>query len=632
MKYPTTRALITGSLFVVLIGFWHQQSTMLAISADLQAVYPPTPAVVLLLLMITALNPLLGRIKTSLRYSAGEIITVYAMALIGTPLIATGWAQSLLPMQISPHYYATPENNYQRDFFAHLKSWFGPSDSETVRAFFEGGAESIPWMQWLPMLLIWTIFTLVIYATFFCIVVLLKKQWIERERLSFPLLKLPLEMIQGVKDGKHSLLRNKLTWIGVAVPVVLHTVNGLNAYVPGIPAIPTFLDLSRFLTQPPWSSMWGVHIHFKPMVIGIGYLMNLEVAFSCWFFFLMQKLMLVVTEAMSWWSGTDSAMAGFPFLQEQQQGAFLGLFVVYIWVLRKHLKESVRAAWSGVGEDAVKYRWAWLGFLGGSLFIIGFAKFAGMSLLIATLFLILLIIHTFVYTRINAEAGLAHGHLDEAVTDIISVPFGSSAVGTKNLTILATFGWVMKDMRGYMMPRMLDTYKLDTEAKTRLKGVILIVTLAILVGMVVGAWSELVLCYKYGANSLCTWRREQAHLPFKNLSTLVQNPLLVKSSMPSLFIGIGTAVVLLFSYLRMRFIWWPFHPIGYALSMALGIWSMLFFGWLFRLVIFRLGGTKGYRRALPFFLGLILGDFIMFGFWGLMGSVIEGHGYLPRTW
>ncbi len=631
MKYPTHRALFTGVLFVVIIGLWHQQSTMLAISSDLNAVYPPTPAILLLLVVIGLLNPLIGRIKSSLRYDASEVITVYLMTLIGTPLVATGWAQTLLPMQVSPYYYATPENNYQRDFFGHLKSWFGPSEPETVRGFFEGGAQGIPWLQWLPMLLIWGLLSLVIYATFYCVVILVKKQWIERERLSFPLLKLPLEMIQGVTDGKHSLLRNKLTWLGACVPFILHTVNGLNAYLPGIPAIPTSLDLSRFLTQHPWNAMWGVELHFKPMVIGVGYLMNLEVAFSCWFFFLMQKLMLVVTAAMAW-SGADSAMAGFPWLQEQQHGSFLALFIVYLWVLRKHLKDSFKVAVSGVGEEAAKYRLAWGGLIGGSLFIIGFAKFAGMSLLVAVIFFLLLLVHTFVYSRINAEAGLAHGHMDEAVTDIVSVPFGSTAVGTKDLTVLASFGWVMKDMRACMMPRFLDGYKLDTENKTRLKGILIVIGLAVIVGMIVGAWTELVLCYKYGANSLCNWRRGQAHAPFQSLSALIQNPLLVKSPMPSLAIGFSMAVIFLFSYLRMRFIWWPFHPIGYAVSMAMGIWSMFFFGWLFRLVIFKMGGTNGYRKALPFFLGMILGDFIMFGFWGLMGACIKGHGYLPRTW
>ena len=241
------------------------QSTMIAISTDMMAVSPPVPAIFFLLLVILLLNPLLGRFKQSLRFSVGELVVVFSMVLVGTPLVGTAWAQAIFPSRVAFRYYATPENRYQQDFFEYVKGWFGPSDPETVRGFFEGGFDKVPWLDWLPTILIWAVFSLVFYFTFIFLTMLVRKQWIERERLSFPLLKMPMELLEGVRDKKHSFLRNKLTWIGIAIPVILHTVNGLNAYFPGFPAITTDLDISRHLTEHPWSSMWGVSIAFRPM-------------------------------------------------------------------------------------------------------------------------------------------------------------------------------------------------------------------------------------------------------------------------------------------------------------------------------------------------------------------------------
>jgi hypothetical protein len=70
---------------------------------------------------------------------------------------------------------------------------------------------------------------------------------------------------------------------------------------------------------------------------------------------------------------------------------------------------------------------------------------------------------------------------------------------------------------------------------------------------------------------------------------------------------------------------WPFHPIGYAIS---GSWSMnlvwlpLLIAWLAKLTVLRYGGLRLYRIALPFFLGLILGDCTMGTLWSLIGLLL----------
>jgi hypothetical protein len=64
---------------------------------------------------------------------------------------------------------------------------------------------------------------------------------------------------------------------------------------------------------------------------------------------------------------------------------------------------------------------------------------------------------------------------------------------------------------------------------------------------------------------------------------------------------------------RLRVVGFPLHPVGFAVSgswnMSL-LWLPLAVAWLVKLLVLRYGGLRLYRQALPFFLGLMLGDFV----------------------
>jgi hypothetical protein len=79
--------------------------------------------------------------------------------------------------------------------------------------------------------------------------------------------------------------------------------------------------------------------------------------------------------------------------------------------------------------------------------------------------------------------------------------------------------------------------------------------------------------------------------------------------------------------LRRRFVWWPFHPAGYALSLSRWntswYWFSIFVSWLLKWILFRMGGLKVYRKAMPFFTGLVLGEFMVGAIWTLIGIALE---------
>jgi hypothetical protein len=86
------------------------------------------------------------------------------------------------------------------------------------------------------------------------------------------------------------------------------------------------------------------------------------------------------------------------------------------------------------------------------------------------------------------------------------------------------------------------------------------------------------------------------------------------------FMGLGFTIAILLLTARARFLWFPLHPLGYAMANSWGmanLWCCLFVAWLLKWSILRHGGLKSYRRAVPFFLGLALGDFIIGHVWSI---------------
>jgi hypothetical protein len=88
--------------------------------------------------------------------------------------------------------------------------------------------------------------------------------------------------------------------------------------------------------------------------------------------------------------------------------------------------------------------------------------------------------------------------------------------------------------------------------------------------------------------------------------------------------------VLILTVLRMRFVWWPFHPAGYALAISYAMdyfWFAFFVSWLVKFVLMKQGGIKTHRLAAPFFLGLILGDYVLGSCWAILGPVFGFRNY-----
>jgi hypothetical protein len=277
--------------------------------------------VIFSLCILVALNALLRRVRPSWVLSQGELLLVYTLLSLGSAMVGHDMYQVLIATLTHPFWYVTEGNQWESLFFAHLPRWLMMDDPAALRGYFVGNssfyrAEFL--LAWTRPILIWTTFFTVLLFMMLCLNVIWRRQWTEHERLSFPIIQLPLAMT----EERGTLFRSRNMWLGFAAAAFVDTLNSLNRNYPSFPSVPIRdLNLQTYLVDMPWRAIGSTPLCFFPFVIGIGFLLPLELSFSCWFFYLFWKAQRVVTAVFGWHEGRPD----FPYIPEQSTGAYLGV-------------------------------------------------------------------------------------------------------------------------------------------------------------------------------------------------------------------------------------------------------------------------------------------------------------------
>ena len=127
-----------------------------------------------------------------------------------------------------------------------------------------------------------------------------------------------------------------------------------------------------------------------------------------------------------------------------------------------------------------------------------------------------------------------------------------------------------------------------------------------------------------GASKAIGYKRWVGQEAFAQLNTWLTTGQRAGSTNLWFFAG-GLAVVGALAYLRGAFLWWPLHPAGFALGISYAMnyfWMPVFVAWFIKLLIIRYGGMNAHKRAIPFFLGLILGDYTIGALWSLLSLLL----------
>ncbi|MBT3267779.1 hypothetical protein HN371_11525 [Candidatus Poribacteria bacterium] len=632
----TPRAVVIGCVCVTAICLVEPYNDYEANNTWIAAHHFPIVAPFLFAFLILVVNVALESVRPSSGLSAPELITIWCMMIVTASLPTLGLAAYLIPTLLGPTYFASPENDWAQLFHHHIPSWLIPSDARAIDGFFRGlgPGQPIPWGAWIRPLGFWAAFTAALWAMMVCLSTIVRKQWVETEKFTFPLVQLPAELAQRPADGSRvaPFFNSRRMWIAFAFPVVIHTVSTLHFYYPVLPEFPLRISTWRTLATPPWSAVRPLDLNMQPSTIGLSYLMSLEVSFSLWAFYLIYKAERLLAAAM----GYSQAVYGRGFVPYREMGAYVVLFAFFVWIARRHIGDIVRKARQSQSPiddstEPLSYRACVLGLAGSILAATVLILLAGadafwLMLGVMAFFGVVCVVDAWLVTR-----GLFFIHGSFKAPDFFVAALGTARFGAANLTAIAfpkrTF---FRDRRETLMPHVVNSFKLSDAGALNRRHLLVAMVIALALAVPLSFYAYLDVAYRNGAVNL---GRDWIHTisprePFNELERFLTSPT-PTNWLGLLFVAVGGVVMLLLLTLRYQFIWWPLHPIGFITPGQFpmnNVWFSIFLGWLLKAVIVRQGGLKGYRAARPVFLGVVLGEACGAGVWAVIG-LFTGQGY-----
>jgi len=618
----TLRSICIGAALIPLTCMWLIQAEILWYSGQPTTV-SLMPHVVFMLFFLTLGNLLVGRWLPGAALNPGELLTIYVMLTIASVVCGHDSIEILVAMITHGYWGATPESGWQA-FHKYLPQFVLLNNPEIVRGFYEGGSSMYRWdvvLAWARPMLWWASFIFALVMSLFLVNSLLRRQWTENEKLSYPVIQIPL--VVATKTRK--LFSIRLLWYGFALAAGIDLLNGLGHFFPTIPQIPiVHIDnLRNYLTERPWNAMGNMWFSLYPFAIGVCFFLPVDMAFSCWFFFIFWKLQRVLASAMG------VAIPGFPFVNDQTAGGYLALCLVAVWVSRKYLRDVflrlVGRKRLDESSEALPYRAAAVLLLCTLGYVGFFLNQLGMAWGWVIPFMVVYLAIAVAIARMRAELGPPAHDLHYAGPDqMLPRFFGMKALGPYTLTALSLTWFFNRAYRGHAIAPSLEGLKIAQQTRMSARRMLIAMMIALALGIFGGFWSMLHVGYKYGMEaSVIGPGRWFGYECYRNLHGWISNPLPPNTG-ATIATGVGAGCALLLAVMRMRFAWWPFHPVGYAVS---GSWSMeqlwfaMFVSWAFKWVILRYGGAKAYRRAVPFFIGLVLGEFVVGCYWNIHGAV-----------
>ena len=291
----------------------------------------------------------------------------------------------------------------------------------------------------------------------------------------------------------------------------------------------------------------------------------------------------------------------------------------------------MKCIFRGGSEDAdepLRYRTAAIGIMIGMVLLTIFCYRAGMSVSVILPFFILFFMLSTAITRMRAELGPpTHELVRMNAGNIMVDALGARRIGANNLTIFPLFWFFSgRGYRSHLMPHQLESFKMAENARVNSKRLVYAMVIAMALGALSAFWALLHLSFRWGLDLVPIGHDSGV---FRQLQGRLSNP--GGTDIPAVgFMGTGFLFTFLLMALRMRFLWWPLHPAGYALSMNFGvdyIWSCLVFSSLIKWLVLKFGGVNLHRKTTKFLFGIILGEYCTGGFWSLISVLLQQRAY-----
>ncbi len=597
----------------------------------------PWPLTVLFLLTALTSIPAFRR----LRLTRPELLTVYSVVLVVTPLFGIHVLFYVLSKGPSFYQMAQIEPMWGSAFVNLIPTWWGPSSPSAVEGYFWGGT-AVPWSEWYLPLVAWGSFMLALFLANVCLLVLVQQQWIRQERLTFPLAQIPLESVGEARNGSQAarLPVSKAFWVGMIIATAIGFVSQLSQRLPSVPPLPLEYTVMSGPPVGPLSAVGNVQIWLYPWLISLAYIIPAELSFSVWFFWLLRIGLCALAisfgaepgSAEDWWRWS------FPAPTNQATGALVALSIWALWTARRHLARALRIAFSlrSSGEDRgepLSYRGALLGLAVCSSWLVAFLVLSGCRLSFGVAYVALLVGLYLAYARLQAEAAL--DPFFWWFNDIAAMGVGMRNLLPQETLALYTMNWAGAPLPSRIFSacslNALGAFKIADASGTNLRRLTYVLLAAFAVALALGMFVLLTAMYDQGflltsaakGDYFVSWALLNDGWAMWHDVTGDEG----RHLGAVLYIVAGGVVTVFLGIMRLRFVWWPFHPIGYlfsnSLSQAMGTFPFLL-AWILKVLVTRYGGLRLYRKTIPLAVGLIVGDLLNSSVWNIIGLATRG--------
>ncbi len=622
------RAFVVGLLLIPLAGRWIFEAEIVRYTFPTWAA--PFYHAVFILFLLTLVTGLANRVFRRTVLTGLELLCVYVMVSVASAIMSTDMLGILITIMGFPARFASSENRWDELFRGNLPEWLMVRDQKALTGFYEGG-ESFFQPEvvrvWLTPSLWWMLYAAALFLVYACLANLLRKQWADAERLTFPIVQLPLVMVEDPRR----FFTHRLMWIGFAIAGGITLLNGLHMLIPAVPEIPIKRRPFDIFTVPPWNAVPRVSVSFYFFAITLGFLMPLDLSFSIWGFFFLYLAQRIASAAV----GLDYFEQFKP--GDQAFGAFMAIGVFALWGGRGHLLRALRCA-AGRAErgydsgEAMSYRATFLLLTASLIFMFGFMVAAGMTPLVAALSLAILMALGIIITRIRAELGFpVHDLHGMGPHDVLTRLIGPENIPKPSLGALSLFYWQDRVFRSHPMPHQLEALRLAGDPGRARREMMRAVLVAGLVGIPVAFLVYLWGFYELGAATarVKEWGTGYGWETFPRLQGWLTDPAAAAHGKVSM-VALGVLIAASLSVARSRIMGFPLHPLGFAVASSWGVWHLwmpIFIGSLCKAVVLKTGGLKLYRNATMFFFGLMLGEFVVGCGWTLFGIAFGIRAY-----
>lgn len=601
---------------------------------------------------------MLSKFSSKFKYTIAELALLFATCQIITDvaLWAAFWPYCGAPF--APIYggsnWAKVKNL--------LPSWFFPPTDVLNLA--RKGGQAFPWAAWAPtltfliLLVMFSLFLQLAIATFWAY------RWIVVERLPFPAVMANIWFMRLYEqtietDGKRrtALVKNLWFWVGFIPAFIMNGIALMEVYSEAVmhkvyiklPASTGFIG--QFVIDLRFLSPYlpGARLYWYPGLdfgwLGLNLFMPVDVlatAIIWWVFWYIIWPAIVNTTGLvgtkvSWGWLAGNPNSPFPFGKISGVGIIFGFsiaLIVYNW---RYIKDMIVSAFGRETTLAKELKVKGIP----PSWIVGLAIISGVVLIILWAlwsvpvpFLIIWTIFVMMYlaghARVISEAGW---HPEDLVWDMKDIGFGlaramygwpnpcptpaaaATAICTRN------FAWptAWREVPGIGAWGLVMNYRMAEEAKLSWRTMFIAQIITIVVISIL-CWPA-VYAFAYWKGVEVRWSGYVTgifiRIGARRFTNFVAqgsvNPWTPWTSFTSLsawsFIG-GTIITLVLLFLRLRFPWFFFNPVGIALGANAFVWLMgtAIIALIVKLLVIKIGGAAAYEKYLaPFAAGWAIG-------------------------